>query len=171
MSSLRRVAGRGCAVYYFLRTLGKIKGRDFLLRDTSLIRVDKPGSVRLGKGAHIEKGARIVVTSSLYVGDNVYVGKNSTIVAMAPVTIERGVLIGENVSIHSEDHGPPGARSIYSVAPIYIGADSWIAAGVVILKGVTIGSRTTIGANAVVTKDVPSDALAYGVPAKVVGSR
>ena len=168
MLLLRRIAGRFCARYYWLRTLGKMHGATFLLRRASLIRVQGRGTVYIGEGTVIDKGARIVATSSLHIGDNVYIGKNSTLIAMAPVTVGNGALMGENVSIHSEDHGPPDARSSYTFAPVHIGSDAWIGAGVVVVKGVTIGNRATIGANAVVTKDVPHDSKAIGVPARVV---
>jgi acetyltransferase-like isoleucine patch superfamily enzyme len=42
---------------------------------------------------------------------------------------------------------------------------------VVILKGVTIGQRTIVGAGSVVTKSLPSDVVAVGVPAKVIRTR
>jgi maltose O-acetyltransferase len=51
--------------------------------------------------------------------------------------------------------------------PITIGEDCWIGAGVTICPGVTIGDRTVIAAGSVVTKDIPSDVLAAGVPAVV----
>ncbi|MBD0304315.1 MAG: hypothetical protein ICV85_19810 [Tolypothrix sp. T3-bin4] len=44
----------------------------------------------------------------------------------------------------------------------------WIAAHIQILKGVTVGSNSVIATGAVVTKDIPSNSIAAGVPAKVV---
>jgi acetyltransferase-like isoleucine patch superfamily enzyme len=54
-------------------------------------------------------------------------------------------------------------------APIMIGDDVWIGPYSVIMKGVTIGNNCIIGAGSVVRRDVPSDSLAYGNPARVVG--
>lgn len=55
-------------------------------------------------------------------------------------------------------------------SPVNIGNDVWIGANVVILPGVTIGNNVVIGAGAVVTKDIPDNSLAVGVPARVIKS-
>jgi len=47
----------------------------------------------------------------------------------------------------------------------------WIGAGVIILDGVTIGPHAVIGAGSVVTKDIPADSIAVGVPARVMRKR
>jgi acetyltransferase-like isoleucine patch superfamily enzyme len=44
----------------------------------------------------------------------------------------------------------------------------WLGANVTILQGVTIGDNAIIAAGAVVTKDVPANAIVGGVPAKVI---
>lgn len=54
---------------------------------------------------------------------------------------------------------------------ICVGDDVWLATRVVVLDGVRIGKGAVIGAGAVVTGDIPPYAIAYGVPAKVVGYR
>lgn len=46
--------------------------------------------------------------------------------------------------------------------------DMWIGSNVTVCHGVTIGSNVVIGAGAVVTHDIPDNALAFGVPARVV---
>ncbi len=56
-------------------------------------------------------------------------------------------------------------------ADIVIEDDCWIGANAVILGGVRIGRGAVIGAGAVVTKDIPSMAVAVGVPAKVIKYR
>ena len=53
---------------------------------------------------------------------------------------------------------------------IKIGNDSWLGAGVIVLPGVTIGESSIIGAGSVVTKDVPSNSIYAGVPAKFLRS-
>jgi acetyltransferase-like isoleucine patch superfamily enzyme len=53
---------------------------------------------------------------------------------------------------------------------IIIGSGCFIGANAIILKGVTIGDNTIIGAGSVVTKDIPSNVFAAGVPAIVVGA-
>ena len=58
--------------------------------------------------------------------------------------------------------------STESIQPISIGDDVWIGTGTYIMKGVHIGDRAIIGAGSVVTKDVPSDIVAAGNPARPI---
>lgn len=57
---------------------------------------------------------------------------------------------------------------ITTTAPISVGSDTWIGGNVTIIGGVKIGKNVIIGAGAVVTKDIPDNSIAVGVPAKVV---
>jgi len=52
-----------------------------------------------------------------------------------------------------------------------VGKGAWIGAGAKILDGVTIGERAVIGAAAVVRDDVAAEAVAVGIPARVVSTR
>lgn len=54
------------------------------------------------------------------------------------------------------------------VAPTIIGKNADIAIGVIVLPGVEIGENSIIGAGAVVTKSIPRNCLAVGVPAKII---
>ena len=53
-------------------------------------------------------------------------------------------------------------------APVKLGRRVWVGSHATILPGVTVGDNAVIAAGAVVTKDVPANAVAAGVPAKVV---
>lgn len=52
--------------------------------------------------------------------------------------------------------------------PVVVGNDVYIGNNVIILPGVTIGNKVVIGAGAVVTKDIPDNSVAVGVPARVI---
>jgi serine acetyltransferase len=58
----------------------------------------------------------------------------------------------------------------YRIAPVSIGENCFIGFGAVIMPGVKIGDNVVVGAGSIVTKDVPSDSVVVGVPAKVVSS-
>ena len=62
----------------------------------------------------------------------------------------------------------PAHRTDLHPAPIVIGNNVWIGANVTVLPGVTIGENAVIAAAAVVTKDVPANAVVVGSPARVV---
>ena len=67
------------------------------------------------------------------------------------------------------NHGiAPDKRGITFPLPIVIGKNVWIGANAMIVPGVTVGDNAIIGAGAVVTKDVPANAVVAGVPAKVM---
>ena len=98
---------------------------------------------------------------------------NSAIFATKHIKICDNVLIGGNVKIYDTDFhwvdynkriNKEGGQS----AEILIKDGAFIGAHSIILKGVTIGERSVIGANSVVTKDIPSDELWAGNPARFI---
>ena len=58
-------------------------------------------------------------------------------------------------------------KRINYASDIYIRDSVWLAAGVKILKSLTIGTGSIIGMGSIVTKDIPDNCLAVGVPAQV----
>jgi maltose O-acetyltransferase len=108
---------------------------------------------------------------NIHVGDNFLANYHVTILDIREVNIGNHVMIGPNVLISTVGHPlrPSGRRQHLGIAkPVTIGDDVWIGGNAVILPGVTIGSNCVIGAGAVVTKDVPSNSVVAGVPAKVI---
>jgi acetyltransferase-like isoleucine patch superfamily enzyme len=107
---------------------------------------------------------------AIRVGRKVFINQCCTIYDMGGVTIGDLVMIGPNVNIITAGHGmkPAERRAYVEAKPIVIAKNVWIAAAATILGGVTIGENTVIGAGAVVTKDVPPNSFAAGVPAKVI---
>ena len=90
------------------------------------------------------------------------------------------VLLGSKVYITDHQHGrysgerqsspdtPPGERELTTDKSVIIGDNVWVGDNVVILPGVTIGSGCVIGANSVVSKSIPDNCIAVGVPARVI---
>jgi len=110
---------------------------------------------------------------NIFIGDDFTGNFNLTILDIREVRIGNHVMIGPNTLITTVSHPLSAkARRDYAAwaAPVTIGNDVWIGGNVTILPGVTIGNNVVIGAGAVVTKDIPSDSLALGTPARVVKS-
>jgi len=169
---MRRAVGVLCAFVLRLVTAGRIRGRRFILRPPATIRLLRGGRIVIGDDVMISPRARLVADGAeLRIGARSFIGHNATLVAMAPLVIGSDALIGENCSIHTENHGPPGARGDFASAPIEIGDESWLGAGVVVLAGSTVGARATVGANAVVTGTLDADTTYVGIPARAVRRR
>lgn len=121
--------------------------------------------------------------NNIYFGNNCEVNMNCTFLDDNKIIIGDNVLIAPNVQIYTAFH-PLNAIDRFGeikedgtfefcktqTAPVTIGDNVWIGGGVIILPGVTIGNNVVIGAGSVVTKDIPSNFLAFGNPCKVIKS-
>lgn len=103
------------------------------------------------------------------VGQEVFINFGCTFLDQGGITIEDGVFIGPGAKILTEHHPEkPALRHRLSVKPVVIRRNAWIGAGASVLPGVTVGENAIVGAGAVVTKDVPADAIVAGIPARVI---
>ena len=86
----------------------------------------------------------------------------------------RGIHIGENTlvaggaTILSHDHCKRVGNNQPFLVDTFIGKNCFIAVGAIILPGVKIGDEVIVGAGAVVTKDVPSNNVVAGNPARII---
>ncbi|HEY5587458.1 MAG TPA: acyltransferase [Candidatus Paceibacterota bacterium] len=84
------------------------------------------------------------------------------------IHIDKNTLIASNVTILSHDHCKRVGNNQPNLVDTYIGKNCFIAVGAIILPGVKIGDEVIVGAGAVVTKDVPSNCVVAGNPAKII---
>lgn len=116
---------------------------------------------------------------NINVGKGVFMNYGCTLLDISPITLEDGVWLGANVTIATPCHPllaeerickdyPDGFHDLEYSKPVTIKQNCWIASNVTICGGVTIGENTVIGAGSVVTKDIPPNCIAVGIPAKVV---
>ncbi len=126
-----------------------------------------------------EIGKEVVITPPFWcdygynitLGDYFYANHNLIITDGAKVAFGNHVFVAPNCCFTTAEHAidPEMRRAGIEVAkPITIGNNVWIGAGTTILAGVTIGDNTVIGAGSVVKKPIPANAVAVGVPCKVV---
>ena len=103
------------------------------------------------------------------IGKNVFINFDCTFLDLGGITIEDNVLLAPKVSLLSEGHPvSPENRHSLMVGHIHIKKNAWIGAGAIILPGVTIGENSIVAAGAVVSKSVPDNTIAGGIPAKVI---
>ena len=110
-------------------------------------------------GSHIRIGARVFANCGLVALD------------VAPITIGDDVQIGPNVQLLTPTHplDPELRRAKWEAAePIVIEPNAWLGGGVIVLPGVSVGENAVVGAGAVVTKDVPTNVVVAGNPARVI---
>lgn len=137
------------------------------------VRMDTPPYRRfsLGRRSVVESYACINnAVGDVIIGDYTRIGLHCTIIG--PVNIGNHVNLAQGITVTALNHNfADGELRIdqqgVSTQPVSIGDDVWIGTNAVILPGVTIGKHVVIAAGAVVTKDIPDNSLAMGVPATV----
>jgi acetyltransferase-like isoleucine patch superfamily enzyme len=108
---------------------------------------------------------------TMEIGDRVLINHGCSIGATKLVRIGERCNIGSQVilidnAFHELD--PDRRNEQPEPAPVILEANVWLAARVIVLPGVTIGTNSVVGAGSVVTRDIPPNVLAAGVPAKVI---
>jgi len=169
-------ASRSRNIYY--RSLGvNIQGyvwlrRVFIARNWSDITLE--GQAALDEGVVIITGGA-PRRDKVVIGSGTYVNRHTIFDAHQQLHIGRHVMIGPHCYFTDADHSTAPGASIQSqpmrVAPTIIEDEAWIGAHVVVLPGVRIGKGAVVGAGSVVTRDIPSMAVAVGVPARVIRFR
>ena len=125
----------------------------------------------MGEGCYIEPPLHANWGSHTHLGNHVYANFNLTLVDDTHVYIGDNVMFGPNVTITAAGHpvDPDLRRQVYQYNfPVRIEENVWVGAGVIILPGVTLWKNSVIVAGSVVTKDIPANVVAMGVPCRVV---
>lgn len=108
----------------------------------------------------------------LHLGNNVYINFGLSMVDDANIYIDDNSMLGPNVSLITAGHmiAPEFRKKkrYQFILPIHIQENCWLGANVTVLPGVTIGANSVVGAGSVVTKDIPANVVAVGVPCKVL---
>jgi acetyltransferase-like isoleucine patch superfamily enzyme len=92
------------------------------------------------------------------------------------VSIGRECILADRVMLIDFDHGvveverPIRLQGIYK-RDVRVGHNCWVGYGACVLRGCTVGDNSILGTYAVVTKDLPANSVAAGVPAKVIRKR
>lgn len=107
---------------------------------------------------------------NISIGEKFYANHNLVILDCNKVSFGDNVFIGPNCGFYAATHpiDKDVRKELEYSKPIKVGNDVWIGGGVTVLPGVTIGDNVVIGAGSVVTKDIPSNVVAYGNPCRVV---
>lgn len=153
--------------------------KDMCKQYNNLLPSDFEQRTKLIKKIFGKTGKEIIVEQDFWcdygynisVGENFYMNHNCIILDGAKVEFGDNVFIAPNCSFYTAGH-PIDIKQrnmgLEYAKPIKVGNNVWIGGNVIVLPGVVIGDNVTIGAGSVVTKDIPSNVIAFGNPCKVV---
>ena len=180
--SLLAACGRGVVFgqNVVLRHPGKIRiGNDVVIDDNCLL--DAKGSsnegIIIGNGVFIGRNTILSCKDGdIELADGANIGFNCELFSASRVRIGRDTLVAAYCYVIGGDHDfSDASRAVLEQrrisAGVTVGEGAWIGAGAKVLDGVTVGARAIVGAAAVVREDVPAEAVAVGIPARVVSVR
>lgn len=117
-------------------------------------------------------GSDCNICSHVFIEDDVSIGDRVTIKSgvqiWSGITLEDDVFVGPNVSF-SNDNFPRSKNYLNAPEKTRVNKGASISAGAVILPGIEVGANAMVGAGAVVTKNVPPNAVVMGNPARISG--
>lgn len=134
----------------------------------------------LGEGGRIQGPIAFHYGKHTKIGKNFFANFNFTVQDDAEVTIGDECNFGPNVTIVTPVHpmvaeerramlnSAGEVKHLCYAKPVHIGSDCWFGASVTVCPGVTIGDNCVIGAGSVVTRDIPPNSFAAGVPCRVI---
>ncbi|MCR8641198.1 acetyltransferase [Paenibacillus sp. N1-5-1-14] len=108
---------------------------------------------------------------NIHVGENFYANFDCVILDVCPVTIGNNCFLAPGVHIYTATHPLDPIERCSGAEygkPVVIGHNVWLGGRSVINPGVTIGDNVVVASGAVVTKDVPSNVVVGGNPARVI---
>src|SRR5881397_4173446 len=138
------------------------------------LKIEPRGEIRFGRFVWVGDGTKIRChEGEVEIGAKTVIGQECTISAYKRVRIGEQCVIADRAMFIDFDHGATEVERPIRVQGIYkreciIGSNVWIGYGACFLRGVRVGDNAIVGTNSVVTKDVPANAVAGGVPAKVI---
>jgi acetyltransferase-like isoleucine patch superfamily enzyme len=141
------------------------------------LKIEPRGTIRFGRFVWIGDGTKIRChEGAVEIGAKTVMGQECTISAYQHVRIGEECVIADRAMFIDFDHGvveverPIRLQGIYK-RDVEVGNNVWIGYGACVLRGVSVGDNSVIGTNAVVTKDVPANAVVAGIPARIIRMR
>jgi len=141
------------------------------------LEIGRHATLRVGRWAWIGHGCKIRVhEGEVSIGAKSVIGQECTISAFQHVSIGRECILADRVMLIDFDHGvveverPIRLQGIYK-RDVRVGHNVWIGYGACVLRGVTIGDNSIVGTSAVVTRDIPENAVVAGSPARIIRMR
>jgi sugar O-acyltransferase (sialic acid O-acetyltransferase NeuD family) len=110
-----------------------------------------------------------ILPSAIEIAEGVYVNSGTTIGAASRLGrfsfVNRAASLGHHCSLGDFASIGPG---VVTGGQVTVGRGTMIGAGAVVLPGITIGDNTVVAAGAVVSRDLPSNVIVAGHPARIL---
>jgi acetyltransferase-like isoleucine patch superfamily enzyme len=142
-----------------------------------VLEIGRSARVRFGRWVWIGHGTKIRChEGEVRIGAKTVLGQECTISAYQHVSIGEQCVVADRVMMIDFDHNvaeverPIRLQGIYK-RDVRVGNNVWIGYGAQILRGASVGDNAIVGASAVVTRDVPANAVVAGAPARVIRMR
>ena len=187
---VKSVALRGWAYLYTATARGAwrsvdmieaIGGFEAVLRALEDSYGDGAAQILRARGAHVGERVRIsrglvlhnaeADFRNLSIGDACHLGRQVFLDTAAPISLGARVTVSMRSMILTHaalgDSNSTAGKDMKRCEAVTIEEDVYLGAGVLVLPGVSIGRGTVVGAGAVVTRSLPADTVAMGVPARV----
>ncbi|QIS00562.1 acyltransferase [Vibrio diabolicus] len=138
------------------------------------IKLGRNAKLIVGKGCHIDGRIFVGAHSTVTIGDDFTVTGNVYLRAVeaTKITIGNDVIVAAGVTVRTNDghtiHDLISGERINPSKDIVVADHVWLGDEVAVLKGVEIGEGCVVGMRSVVTKSIPANSLAVGLPAKVL---
>ena len=139
--------------------------------------IGRDATVTLGRWSWIGHRSKVRAhEGGVSIGAKSVLGQECTISCYQHISIGRECIIADRAMMIDFDHGvveverPIREQGIYK-RDVDIGNNVWIGYGACVLRGVRIGDNSIVGTSAVVTCDVPDNAVVAGVPARILRMR
>jgi acetyltransferase-like isoleucine patch superfamily enzyme len=154
-------------------------GDDVVIDDNCLLdaKGDANGGITIGNGVFVGRNTILSCKNGdIVLEDGVNVGFNCEVFSASRVSIGKDTLLAAYVYVIGGDHEAVDPSTPVGLQPrrsqgVTVGPGVWLGAGAKVLDGVSVGDGAVIGAGAVVREAVPANAIAVGVPARIVGTR
>jgi acetyltransferase-like isoleucine patch superfamily enzyme len=155
-----RIGARAVIRSHTVIYAGNVIGDDFETGHGVLVREENE------IGDHVSIGSHAVVEHHVKIGDHVRLHSNVFVPEYS--VLEDGCWLGPNVVLTNARY-PLSPHAKQNLHGVMIQRGAKIGANATVLPGITIGANALVGAGAVVTRDVPADAVVAGNPARVIG--
>ncbi|TWR25206.1 acyltransferase [Mucilaginibacter pallidiroseus] len=158
-------------------------GRNFIVDDNVYINALSSNGIVIGDNVSIARDCTLICTGivsqkgvGISIGNNTGINAGTYLAGQGGIEIGEHVIIGPGVKVFSENHNfSDSGKAIkdqgVARSKVTIQSNCWIGANTAILAGVNIGEGCVIAAGSIVTKSVPANSVAAGVPARVIKSR